>query len=342
MKIIKYLFFLFLLSSFTLVVFVATQQKKFTYQTELITLTSAKQVEQHLQNIPLWKSWYWENSNQIKIDSLPKEKLYQFNSKKQSLSLQWQQNRMIGKLKENEQVTEITWQVTPLKNQTKIRVSLKGDMSFTDKLLAFFGKGSQNEAKVWQQKALDRLQQQLVDYYQFHTIQIDKMMVLDLPQYTTKTWDSIAISGIHDLEELETEWKKDSVFKILKPSGKSWIEISQANIFDKNQRITLFQKVTADSIGKLHPKWMQNKKFPVLRVKLKGNIQFAKATYQQALEHLKKEKLLTNQNQFWLQISKSTNGLPPNEWEFHFFFPRLENIPTAYSPATNQNLSSDN
>ncbi|MBS4039246.1 MAG: hypothetical protein KGZ81_05580 [Flavobacteriales bacterium] len=342
MKIIKYLFFLFLLSSFTLVVFVSTQQKKFTYQTEITTLTPAKQVEQHLQNISLWKSWYWEKSNDVKIDSLPKEKLYQFIGNKQSLSLQWQTNQMIGKHISDEQETEINWQIIPNKNQTKIQVSLTGEMNFTDKMLAFFGKGSQNDMKIWQQKALERLKQQLVDYYQFHTIQIDKMMVLDLPQFTTKTWDSISISGIYDLEKLEQEWKKDSIFKVLKPSGKNWIEFSKVDIFQKNQRITIYQKVTTDSIGALHPKLLRNKKIPVLRVKLKGNIQFAKATYQQAIEHLKKEKALTNQSYFWLQIPKSTNGLPPNEWEFHFYFPRTEYTSLANSPVINRNLSSEN
>lgn len=342
MKIIKYLFFLLLLSSFSLVVFVSTQQKKFVYQTEITTLTPAKQVQQHLQNITLWKSWYWEKSNDLKIDSLPKEKLYQFIGNNQSLSLQWQTNQMIGKHISDEQVTEINWQIIPKKNQTKIQVSLTGEMSFTDKILTFFGKGGKNEVKIWQQKALERLKQQLVDYYQFHTIQIDKLMVVDLPQYTAKTWDSIAISGIHDLEKLEQKWKKDSLFKVLIPSGKSWFEFSQVNILQKNQQITLYQKVTTDSIGKLHPKLLQNKKFPVLRVKLKGNFQFAKATYQQAMEHLKKEKALTNQSYFWLQIPKSTDGLPPNEWEFHFFFPRTETTPMANAPVVNQNLSSDN
>lgn len=325
-----------------MVVFVSTQQKKLTYQTEITTLTPAKQVQQHLQKISLWKSWYWEKSNKVKIDSLPKEKLYQFIGNKQSLSLQWQTNQMIGKHISDEQVTEIIWQIIPKKNQTKIQVSLTGDMSITDKMLAFFGKESQNELKVSHQKALERLKQQLVDYYQFHSIQIDKMIVLDLPQYTTKTWDNIAVSGIHDLEKLEQEWKKDSLFKVLKPSGKSWIEFSQANILQKNQRITLYQKVTTDSIGALHPKLLRNKKIPVLRVKLKGNIQFAKATYQQAIEHLKKEKALTNQSNFWLQIPKSTNGLPPNEWEFHFYFPRTEATPLASSLEINRNMSSEN
>lgn len=325
-----------------MVVFVSTQQKKLTYQTEITTLTPAKQVQQHLQKISLWKSWYWEKSNKVKIDSLPNEKLYQFIGNKQSLSLQWQTNQMIGKHFSDEQVTEIIWQIIPKKNQTKIQVSLTGDMSITDKMLAFFGKESQNELKVSHQKALERLKQQLVDYYQFHSIQIDKMIVLDLPQYTTKTWDNIAVSGIHDLEKLEQEWKKDSLFKVLKPSGKSWIEFSQANILQKNQRITLYQKVTTDSIGALHPKLLRNKKMPVLRVKLKGNIQFAKATSQQAIEHLKKEKAHTNQSNFWLQIPKSTTGLPPNEWEFHFFFPRTEAAPLANAPVINRNLSSEN
>jgi hypothetical protein len=342
MKIIKYLFFLFLLSSFTLVVYISTQQKKFTYQTEITTLTPAKQVEQHLQNISLWKSWYWENSKDVKIDSLPKEKLYQFIGNKQTLSLQWQANQMVGKHISDKQETEINWQIIPSKNQTKIQVSLTGDMSFSDKMLAFFGKGSQNEMKIWQQKALERLKQQLVDYYQFHTIQIDKMMVLDFPQYTTKTFDSIAISSIRDLEKLEQEWKKDSLFNVLKPFGKSWIEFSKADIFQKNQPITLYQKVTTDSLGALHPKLLRNKKIPVLRVKLKGNILFAKATYQQAIEHLKKEKALANQSYFWLQIPKNINGLPPNEWEFHFYFPRTENTPFTNAPVIHRNLSSEN
>jgi hypothetical protein len=205
MRIVKYIFLLFLLTLATASVFVATKDGNFYIKkNKLINLPK----EKLFNYIADFKNW--ENFDDLKQNDT--SVVFQYPSKTSGTKsyFAWSGNTTDGKITSifikpndsisqnlicNDQEAKMYWKFKDSLNKTKVTLSIKGSMSFSDKFKFILRLGNDSKMKKMFESTLENLNTVLTT--QINTFKINVIGIVQ--RDTTVYLQSLASCTIHDL-----------------------------------------------------------------------------------------------------------------------------------------------
>ncbi|WP_130734643.1 hypothetical protein [Flavobacterium sp. J27] len=147
MRIAKYIFLLLLLLFIAFIVFVATQPNSFDYKSEKTINTPKNTVFQYINNYKNWNNWYPDLNSKIKISlsEIPSGEgaFMQWNETKIMTTNVYLNDSIFQVKEEGDKKYDLYWKFDGNGAETKVTWGIKGDLSFKEKLVAFFRGGNE-------------------------------------------------------------------------------------------------------------------------------------------------------------------------------------------------------
>ncbi len=323
MRLIKYFFFLTLLLSFALVIFIATQQKTFQYNNTAEIELNNETIKDDLGKPNLWTQWLPLDSLNTTVSNLNANEFVVKDSKTKYEIKNFNDSLFVYKILDNQKILT-KWQVVSNKKSTVIKFSNQLSLSFSEKLKSFFGRSIQFDLEKNQKIISQKLKTFFYNHYIFHEIDIEKVIDLNFSTYHQITKNQIKISDPIQLQDLQDAWySQDTLFKKLNYSKSTYVQLTSPN-FLLNESLVLYQEIKLDSLSENKKYLGKNFKQKLLKIKLNGNANFIPKAIKQAKLYYEEQNLEINNAYYLLKINNDMALLPPNQWEFLIYVPYIK------------------
>ena len=200
MRILKYLFFLLLLSFVTLMIFVATQKGEFTVEKSKIINSPRSDVFNYINDSKNWEDW----SSLVLDDSgisvthsqntIGKGSSYSWKGKEGSGDLQTinvkENDSIIQKMNYNDNNSDVFMSFKDTIGGTKVTWKAKGEMSFGYKLMTIYHGGATNFIGLLFEKSLGNLDKKLDYEKNTFTIKVNGSATIPTVFYLAQTFTS--------------------------------------------------------------------------------------------------------------------------------------------------------
>ena len=200
MRILKYLFLLFLLSLVTLTIFVATQKGDFTIERSKIINSPRTLVFNYVndsKNWAAWNSWAVEDAG-IKITNSPntigKGSFYAWEGKEGSGNIETisikENDSIVQKMKYNGNDSDVFMRFKDTVGGTKVTWKTNGKMSFSYKILTAFNSNLKGVIGIMFEKSLANLDKKL--NYEINSFSVKINGIVNVPEnfYLAQTFTS--------------------------------------------------------------------------------------------------------------------------------------------------------
>ena len=335
MKIIKYLFLLFLLSLVALTIYIATQKGDFTVESSKVISSPRATVFNYVndyKNWPKFSSWITEDSS-IQSSFSPET-----NEKRSSFS--WQGNNAIGtietlhikqndsivqKMEFNETSSNVYWSFKDTVGGTKVTWKSVGKMNFMLKVNSFFNLGTKNTLSKVYDKSLAILDKNLDFENSTYAVKIHgivkKLETFYLKQSFTSKISDITRNANVVFPKIITFCKQNTIIQ----NGKPFIIYHTYDTIKDLTKVSFCvpikdQIFTSEGSEILSGKLVA---FEALKTTLTGNYTYKNKALAETAAYSKAKNILTGSTFTHLEIfTRGKNEtLIPSKWLTDIYFP---------------------
>ena len=328
MKILKYIFLLFILSFIALTVFVATQKSDYSIVSSKVIKASKSGVFNYVNEYRNWENWWAWSDNKSTIQFR-----YPIKTSGNGASYSWTDQDEKGHLKtffvkENDSIVQkmtfndaqstLYWSFKDTIGGTKVTSKMVGKIPFLFKIYAFTSGGIENVVRDLNEKSLLRLDKTLDFEINNYTIRVNGMVTKLGGYYLEQTINSTFSNRSKNLKIMISKLNAFCKKNNLPLNGKP---IVVYNSYDPIKQITNFsvgvpikyQIFTSDgsdlTCKKLEP-------FRAIKTTLKGDYSHNKKAWDQTMDYINKNKYIKNTAIPLLEVYNLTSDQEkrPSNW----------------------------
>lgn len=344
MKIIKYLFFLTVLLSLALIIFIATQQKTYSYNTETIIPVDIETVLNDLNEKENWIHWLSMDSINTKVVKENTDQKFSLIDQTQHYKINNLNDSIIINKISKDNTIKTSWHLNKYKQNTKIVFKNNFNLSFVNKLKTFFGRSEENDLEKKHETTANKLKSFFVNHYIYHVIKVDKVIEYNFPFYYSKKFDEIDFEHPKNIQNKIEQWYiTDSILNKYNYEKSPFIQLSSSKL-ELNDFAIVYQNIIEDSLSQKSKILDKKLKTKLLKIKLTGNTKFIPNAIKKAKQYYEEQNLEINSDYFWLQFNNDFKNFPPNLWESTIYVPYNTkiNIPQSYYDYIQSNKESEN
>lgn len=335
MRIIKYLFLLFLLSLVALTIYIATQKGNFTIESSKVISSPKATVFNYVndyKNWPKFSTWISEDASM--------NSSYSPVNKGQGSSFTWEGNNAIGtiqtlytkkndsivqKMEFNETSSNVYWSFKDTVGGTKVTWKSVGKMDFMSKINSFFKIGKQNSLSKIYDKCLANLDKNLDFENSTYSVKINgivkKLETFYLRQSFTSKISDITRNANVIFPKITTFCKENN----LSIHGKPFIIYHTYDTIKNLAKVSFCipikeQIFTSEGSEILSGKLVA---FEALKTSLTGNYTYKNKALAETAAYSTAKNILTGSTFSYLEIfTKGKNEtLSPSKWLTDMYFP---------------------
>lgn len=328
MRILKYIFFLLLLSLVALSIFVATQKGEFTIERSKIINSPKSTIYNYINDSKNWKEW---NSWAVE-DSLMNISFYKnTNTKGQILS--WEGNKSNGEIETlnsipNDSISQkmnfngnsaaLVMHLKDTLKGTKIAWKATVKLGFVNKIIATFNGNIENEITLMFEKSLANLDRRLD--YEINTYKVNVIGVSIKPEcfYLEQTFTS-EFSKVRKNSEIVfnkiTAFCKQNKITI---SGKPFLIYHNYDVERELTKISICipikEEIFITEGSEILSKKLRSQ--PVIKATITGDYSHTKIALDQANEYIREKKYIKNTvySHFEIFVVDKTKTNNPSKW----------------------------
>ena len=354
MRIIKYLFLLFLLSLVTITIYIATQKGNFTVESTKIINSPKATVFNYVNDFKNWSkfsSWIIED-NALKFSSLPATndtgKTFTWQGSQDSGSVQTlytkENDSIVQKMEFNETTSKVFWSFKDTLGGTKVTWKSVGKMNFMLKVNSFLSGGTQNSLSKVYDKCLANLEK--IIHVENNTFEIKnigivkKLETFYLRQSFTSKIIDITRNANVVFSKITTFCKQNNIVI----HGKPFVIYHTYDTINSIAKVSfcipikdqIFTSQGSDILsGKLPP-------FVALKTTLIGNYSYKSEALKKTRAYSTANHILTGTTFSYLEIfTKGKNeNKNPSKWQTDLYFPiKPKVVPTPIKRVVKDSLA---
>lgn len=335
MQILKYLFFLLLLSLFASTIFVATQKGNFIIEKSRIINSSKSAVFNYVNDYKNWKDFV-----SFAVEDPEMKVSYSQNTSGKGSSYSWEGKEGEGDIqtvfvKENERISQkmnyngntsdVNWSFKDTIGGTKVTWSTKGKMGFSQKIYSALNGGIEKFISQIHEKSLAHLDKKLDYEINTYSVKVDgqvkKLGAVYLKQSFTSTFANITKNTRIVFTKIIGFCKQNNIVL----SGKPFVIYHTYDTTNEQAKISIcipiksaiYTSSGSDILsGKLEP-------FDAVKIILTGDYTHRDKALEKAKEYTKTNQIIKNAlfshlEIYTLSIADSNS---PSKWKTEIYFP---------------------
>lgn len=334
MKILKYIFFLILLTLIAFTVFIATQSSNYT-----ISRTKEINLPKHtvynylndLNNVEQWQV-FSEDQPKFSIDSISKGKNASINWKNYKLETNevFPKDSLIQEFSESDTNSTLKWILKSTSKGTSLTIEVDGKMDFLTKFKSFFQGGIEDIKGPIFEKTLNSINHHLIEEYKKFEVN-NEGIVLIRENYFIKQMISCTIDNLG--EEIFKTMKSMDVFckeNNLTVSGKPYIVFENINFSAALVNYAVCLPITTEIFTNEGSDITGGKteSFYAYKTILKGDYSHSDKAWNENRKGIEKHNLTKNYNLKPISIFKNSvlDSNKPSEWVTEILTPVNESV----------------
>ncbi|WP_396152286.1 GyrI-like domain-containing protein [Flavobacterium sp.] len=332
MKILKYLSLLFLLFLLAFVVFVATQPATYEITKQKEINTPSNSVFEYVNDFSNWNDWQQFNTEEnfnftTSQNTIGKKSYVKWDSENAIITTFAQKDSISQLFIQNDNKQTLHWKFKKLGNNTLASVTIKGDLSFTEKIYSVLNGGITSYVGPQIQESLNK---------------INNYFVSELGEYDIKVEGLVNRPSINYLEQKDSCLVKDfpKKSKALLKTMKNFIKSNDIetlevpfvmfqNYENENKIVYAMCVPVKEKVFTTPDSQIQGKNyssFLAIKTTLKGDYSHMKKAWAKTRNYIKTKKFNEDKKGFYIGIYKKSvpEVNEPSKWVTEIFIPIIK------------------